>query len=788
MKRLLNNLSLRSKLIFIIMFCSFCAILLNNLFIFGITAQDYKKIKTTSLYILADVITDNSAAALQFSNIEVANKILQTVTADASIHYAALLNENCQPFVAYQSKSNHTIQQASNKITCKQNKSYFETINYLHLTTPIMDAGQQIGTLYIKSSLLGLNKKLTHLLQLYLVLFLMTLLITLILTLILQTYFLKPINNLLIAIRHITEHRDYSIQVHSHTHDELALLANEFNIMIEKINHHDMLLSQHNQLLEQTVEQRTHELQVNLKQLKLAKERAENADQAKSDFLAHMSHDLRTPLNGLLGYVQILQRKKDFPTKFLNEINIIDQSGQYLLSIVNDLLDLTKIETNKLELSPQTFNTLDFFNPIIQIFSNQAQKKNIEFQYDIDDQLPAALYGDENRLKRIISNLLENAFKFTTQGYIKLSINYKHALFISIEDSGCGINDENLQAIFEPFNQFSRFTNNDGVGLGLYITKYLVNLMGGSLSIDSQINKGTQCLLSLPLRTSQYIPADFDKYESVIGYHGDLITVLLVDDTQNNLDVLEAMLKPLDFKVISVTSGIACLECLVIVKPDIILLDMVMPVLNGIETCRRIRDTKLNKNPKIIMITANAFAEDRKNCLAAGCDDFLAKPVLLHNLLDIFQTQFDLQWLYHNELNNKYTVNSHSLNILIAEDNEICRLLMKHCLDEIGAQVTFAKEGEQALQLIQHLSFDCIILDLKMPYKTGFEVAHFINAHETPNKHSYLVAMSALINKKITAQAIEAGFHEIIDKPIEVRELTKLVDKVYKKVSTPSRL
>lgn len=783
MKSLSGKSTLRNKLILVIMLCCTLALLLNNLFIFSVETLDFKENKATRLFILANVLANNSTAALKFSDKNTATEILQSAMADISIHYAVVVDEKCQLFAEFKSKALPDTQSLQNELVCNSVSSHFYTDDYLYLSTPIMLDEQQLGTMHIKSSLNDWHTKLTRQLQVFSILFLATLLFAFLFTLKLQKYFLTPIKNLLSAIRHISLHKDYSIQVQSYTHDELALLADEFNTMIAIINHHDKLLSNQNQLLEQTVQQRTKELQKNLQHLKQAKEAAELANQAKSDFLSYMSHDLRTPLNGLLGYVQILQRKQDFPDKYLNEINIIGRSGKYLLSLINDLLDLTKIESKKLELNLHVFSVSELLEQIVDMFSNKVNQKDLAFQYKIEGELPLALYGDENRLRRILSNLLDNAFKFTAQGTINFTVSYSGGTIIfRIEDSGCGINENNLQAIFEPFNQFSRQANNDGVGLGLYITHYLVELMQGSLIINSQLNKGTQCILSLPLPVRQFISSAPDNYRSVIGYQGDIKTVLLVDDLKHNLDVLELMLTPLGFKVVSVNSGAACLDHLQKFSTDVVLLDMIMPVLSGIETCHRIHQLQLYNKPKVIMITANAFVEDREQCLAAGCDDFLAKPIMLNQLLEIFQAQLNLQWRYQD---NKETAvqkidSPNTVNVLVADDNEINRLLLEHHLKNMGVDVVFAEEGRQAIKMIQSSVFDCIILDLKMPHKTGMEIANFIKTHETLNKQSYLVLMTALVTTEINRSAIEAGFDEVLNKPIILEDLTHLIEAAYK--------
>ncbi len=767
------------------MLCCTFALLLNNLFIFSVETLDFKKNKATRLSILANVLANNSTAALKFLDKKTATEILQSAMVDISIHHAVVLDEKCKLFAEFKSKELLSKKALETELTCNPVSNYFYTGDYLYLSTPILLDEQQLGTLHIKSSINDWYIKLTRQFQVFAILFLVTLLIAFLFTLKLQRYFLTPINNLLSAIRHISLHKDYSVQVQSHTHDELALLADEFNTMIAIINHHDKLLSNQNQLLEQTVQQRTRELQKNLQKLKQAKETAELANQAKSDFLSYMSHDLRTPLNGLLGYVQILQRKQDFPAQYLNEINIIGRSGKYLLSLINDLLDLTKIESKKLELNLHVFSVSELLDQLVDMFFNEVKKKELAFQYKIEGELPLALYGDENRLRRILSNLLDNAFKFTDQGTINFTVSYANdSIVFIIEDSGCGINEKNLQAIFEPFNQFSRQTNNDGVGLGLYITQYLVDLMQGSLTIKSELNKGTQCILTLPLPARQFNMPAPDQYKSVIAYQGDSKTVLLVDDKPHNLDVLEVMLTTLGFKVVSVNSGFACLEYLQTLSTDIVLLDMVMPRMNGIETCQRIHKLGLSNKPKIIMVTANAFDEDREQCLAAGCDDFLAKPVMLNELLEIFQTQLNLQWLDLDD--NKETVvqkivNQKRLRVLVADDNEISRMLLEHHLKSMGVDVEFAEEGRQAINKIIDSVFDCIILDLKMPHKTGLEIVSFIKSQEALNNQSYLVLMTALVTTEINRTAIEAGFDMVLNKPIILEDLSDLIDATYKR-------
>ncbi len=775
-----NQPTLRRKLIAVIMLCCSIALLLNNALIFSLKAVDFKEKKADRLFVLADVLANNSMASLQFSDPDSAREILQAAAVDKSIIHVLLFDKDCRPFAEYKKFKDSISASPTQNSPCNgENQRYYQN-DHLYLSLPVSFKNKQIGALQLKSDLNDLSIMLQEQILIFSLLFALTLFIAFLITLELHQQFIKPIKKLLKAIRHITHHHDYSIQVNADTNDELALLAREFNMMIEKINQNDKLLNNQNLLLEKTVAERTVELHENLKQLAQAKENAEAANQAKSNFLSHMSHDLRTPLNSLLGYVQILQRNKDFPRKYLSEIQLIGESGEYLLSLINDLLDITKIETNKLELNPQAFRIRDFLNPIHDMFKKQSQKKNLLLNFEIGDSVPDAFFGDANRIKRILCNLLENAIKFTDQGYIQFIVAYRDEhLIICIEDSGCGIKEENLKAIFEPFNQFSKLGNNEGVGLGLYITRYLVELMRGSLSINSQLDQGATCLLKLPLPIRDCEKPDADQYQAITGYKGDQKTILLVDDNADNLLVLEKMLTPLGFVVSSVTSGKDCIEKIKNKRIDMVLLDVIMPEMDGIATCRAIQQLPIESQPKIIMVTANAFSEDREKCLNVGCDGFLAKPVKLNQLLEIFEEQLAIHWLRGSKQRNNTMDarnNEQFLNILIAEDDEISRLFLHQLLNEMKLDADFAEDGKQAQEMITQNAYDIIFLDNKMPFKSGMEVMEYIKAKETPCAQSYTVLITAFTNNEIQQAALQAGFNEVISKPFNIETFEQLIE------------
>ncbi len=787
MKLSTKKYTFRSKLIIAIMVCCSFALLLNNLLVFSLGAEHFKKNKAVNVSMLAEILAKSSTAALVFSDKPAATETLQSAVVDKTIQFVILFDGNCQVFAEYHRTGIIHQGERFSEFMCEGESSHFFSDDYLYLSIVVDFDNQQIGSLLVKSSLSDWYASLFQQLQLFIVLFLVTLLLAFLLTLRLQAFLLLPIKDLLSAIRHISQHQDYSVQVRANTQDELALLAAEFNTMIVKIKCNEEVLNDHNQLLEFTVEQRTQELQENLQQLKLAKEVADSANKAKSDFLSHMSHDLRTPLNGLLGYAQLLQRHADFPEAYRHEIKVIEQSGKYLLSLINDLLDLTKIESSTLDLHLDVFSTTEFLNLLADMYSNLAQQRGFEFQYQFDDNLPQALYGDENRIKRILSNLLDNAFKFTEQGTVLLKVRYTDKqLLVLVEDSGCGIKDFEIDAIFEPFMQFSNTFNNDGVGLGLYITQYLVDLMQGRLTINSQWGKGTKCQVAIPLSIKALDEPVFNKYDSIVSYQGDVKTVMIVDDIVHNLDILENMLHRVGFKVICVNSGLACLEQLQIEPVDLVLLDLVMAGIDGIETCTRIKQLDLQHSPKIFMLTANAFAEDRQQSMQAGCNDFIAKPVLFNQLLAKIEQQLEIQWVFpaENVPDEPKALTNNPLRILVVDDNELNRLLMEHYLDNMNVQVTYGNPGALALELVQQHTFDCIFLDYIMPEKTGLEIADYIRCQETPNKTSYLILMSAFLSNEIKEAAAETGVDAVLAKPIELDDLSHCIMDAQKRCNS----
>ncbi|MEH2269757.1 MAG: ATP-binding protein [Nostoc sp.] len=455
------------------------------------------------------------------------------------------------------------------------------------------------------------------------------------------------------------------------------------------------------------------------KELRLAEEVAQNSSQAKSEFLANMSHELRTPLNGILGYTQILQRTESLSEKGRKGVSIIYQCGSHLLTLINDVLDLSKIEARKLELYPVDFYLPAFIDSVTEISRIRAEQKVIAFHVQLDSDLPTGIHTDEKRLRQVLINLLSNAIKFTNEGTVTFKVkvinqqlntngqtNYK--IRFEIIDTGAGIIPEQAQKIFQPFEQVgNQKRQSEGTGLGLAISQNIVLLMGGQIQVQSEFGKGSTFWFEAEFPESK----DWAKVSrvveqgTIIGYQGQNRTILIADDKWENRSVIVNLLEPVGFIVVEASQGQEGWEKALAHKPDLIITDLVMPILNGFELIDRLRKSEQFKEIAVIASSASVFAADQYKSIDVGANAFLPKPVEAETLLEMLRQFLQLEWIFDvkvDEIKNTNTDVFDRPNEMIYPAKEVLQYLLE--LTQDGDIKKVLELAEELSKSDEHLS------------------------------------------------------------------------------------
>lgn len=510
----------------------------------------------------------------------------------------------------------------------------------------------------------------------------------------------------------------------------LFLLAHESRVVAQKES------NRQTQKLMREIEAHTRTDQ----ELQRAKEQAERANAAKSRYLTGISHELRTPLQSILGYAQLLADKDNTPDSHKQGLTVIQRSGRYLTDLIEGLLDISKIEAGRLDLYRNQVALPELIEQLADMFAMQAKEKGIAFHRRVHDPLPDAVITDEKRLRQILINLLSNAIKYTTHGEVGFDIFYRNqvAEFV-IRDTGPGIGPDHLKRIFAPFERVrdSHTPNLPGTGLGLTIVNLLTDIMGGDVQVDSVPGQGSEFRVSLMLPWVTHRSQENSMSQRIVGYEGYQRTLFLVDDDPVLRGLLSDMLVPLGFRTLEAPDAESCLSMIRQEQPDLFILDIAMPGMNGIDLAKTLR--KQGISSPILMLSADAREQHRSKDERAAYSDYLIKPVSNRSLLDKIAEQLDIQWIQQNRRSiepvtgnhRQEPKQAHATPSLIIPDHDLIQELKAY------AEMGYAKGAKATLQ---QLSESAILAPETLTHLTqlchAFQFEQLALALEPNNEHS----------------------------------------------------
>ncbi|MDF2438642.1 MAG: rpfC 3 [Bacteroidota bacterium] len=606
---------------------------------------DYKAMKESkvrSISSIAQVLGTNTIAPILFGDAEAAYENLTDLNVETNITNASVIDTTGKVFASYtrEGAEPYAFQYQPERIA-----SYKFSDDDLLIYSKIKNHGEWVGTICLKVDLSDIQGQLYKKIRLALGIVVIAALLAYFLAYFLQKYISKPITDLVTVMEQVMESGNYSLRSKFKGKDEVAKLSMAFNKMIGEIQHHDQVLSETNNQLERRVEERTLELREKNEKLVAAKALAEQSKTVKEQFLASMSHEIRTPLNAILGFQELL-KETPLTAEQKEYVESVDFAGKNLLVIINDILDLSKIEAGKFVFEETEFNLDEIIKSVIELVEYRSYEKNLSLSLEIDAAIPKSLMGDSARLSQILLNLIGNAIKFTEKGQVMISADLLEETStdvkckFTVRDTGIGIPKDKIKMIFERFTQASSDTTRKygGTGLGLTIVQQLVELQGGSIDVESEVGKGSSFSFHLRFKKTVGGQEKISQSDQRITANPNVrYRVLLAEDIPLNQRLVQKIMMKWQFSLDIANNGAEAIEKLKKNNYDLILMDIQMPEIDGYTATKIIRamEDPVKKDIPIIAITAHASNSEAEKCINIGMNAYISKPFNAGNLKKI---------------------------------------------------------------------------------------------------------------------------------------------------------
>jgi len=738
---------------------------------------------------VARVVSANSSAALSFRDDEAAAEALKAVAGVPGVVGSALYSDDGRLFASWQRGGPEAIPPPE----WKEGRTVVRHNGLVYITEPVSLGEKRIGAVVLSYQEPGIAARAAGYLLIGGGILLLAVGLSIVISRLLRGDLVQPLLRLTSAARDVAARQDYGFRVGKTSSDEIGLLTDSFNQMLQQLSLREAKLQDYHRHLESEVAVRTRELSAKNVELLAAKDAAEAAAQAKSAFLASMSHEIRTPLNAVVGMTSLLL-DRSLPADERDFVETIRLSTDNLLTIINEILDFSKIEAQRMELESRPLDIRLCVESAVDLVASQTSEKQLELLQHISAEVPASVLGDETRLRQILLNLIGNAVKFTERGQVLVMAHShplehgRHEVAFDVIDTGVGIPEDRRGKLFQSFTQADSSTTRrfGGTGLGLAISSRLAEMMGGSISVESQLGQGSTFRVRLPMQGIDDAdnPRASDGAPLLAGRR-----VLVVDDNQTSRLILQS--KTGSWGMIgSLAAGAQeALECLAREAPfDAVLADMHMPGQSGLHLAREIRLRMGDHAPPVLLLTPlGSLAEAKGNsgvraCVVKPVKDGMLRAALLEAL---GQSPPPTAATLPEALPQEHPF-SH-WRFLLVEDNHVNQKVGLLLLKRLGCRADVAGNGLECVRAFEGRDYDVVLMDMMMPEMDGLEATQRIRATLPPARQPIVIALTANAMREDLAMCFSAGMNDFLSKPIQLAQLAAALERAWDRRVQPER-